>query len=354
MIRAIQSPIAGWTKTEDGKGFMTGEGYRLDEPVLRRICQYNRVPADLIKVDQKHGTNLTQQVLELVMGNKVPTVTVDDVKGQILSTIDPRRSWVPDEIFIDMDLDRMILNAGIDAGSQENNSGAMRKKTYTFISNDDDPEYQFMGDVFKKQLIIERQAEGGLLVTFGLLRQICTNGSMTNERAFRKQFKSVEIGGADVQNWIQLLGQKVLELPLSGYLHEMWTDNHGEMLKASVQDYLGMKNTLKKVTDENVADLLFPVSPIEEHYGNQGIDIYKLTRSQRDTIPSGVTYYDSFNFLTNGIKAKGDDIELGEKIEVASWTKPSRLDKLRNSSVAYKGMPHFSPEQIHRLAGDKF
>lgn len=353
MVRAIQSPVAGWKRTEDGQAFLTGEGFRLEDPVLSRICQYNRVPTALINVDHKHGTNLTQEVLGLVMGNKVPTITVDDQNGQVYSTIDPRREWIPDEIFLDMDLNKMLLSSGIETECEDKASRANRKKTFTFISNDDDSRYQFMGDVFKKQLIVERLDEGGLLITFGTLRLICTNGAMANDKAFRKTFKTVEIGATDVQNWVQMLGRKVLELPLNGYLHELWTDNHGEMIKASVGDYLGMKNTLKKVTDEDVANLLFPEAPITEHYERQGIDIYKLTRSQRDTIPSGVTYYDSFNFLTNGIKAK-ENLELGEKIEVASWTRPSRMNKLRNSSVPYQGMPHFSLEQIHRQAGDKF
>ena len=353
MVRAIQSPVAGWKRTDDGQAFMTGEGYRMEDNVLKRICQYNRVPTALIDVDHKHGTNLTQEVLGLVMGNKVPTVTIDDQNGQVYSTIDPRREWVPDEIFIDMDLDRMLLDTGIEADCEDKTHGATRKKTYTFISREDDPQYQFMGDTFKKQLIIERLDEGGLLITFGTLRLICTNGAVTNERAFRKTFKTVELGATDVQNWVQLLGHKVLELPLSGYLHELWTDNHGELLKASVQDYMGMKNTLKKITDGDVADLLFPMTPIEQHYEAQGIDVHKLDWAQRSSIPSGVTYYDSFNFLTNGIKAQGDNLELGEKIEVAGWTKPSRLAKLKNDMLSYKGAPYFSPEQIHRLAGDR-
>ena len=353
MIRAIQSPVTGWKKTDDGTAFMTGEGYRLEDNVLNRICQYNRVPTKLIEVDRKHGTNLTQEVLGLVMGSKVPTITVDDQNGQVYSTIDPRREWVPDEIFLDMDLNNMLLSSGIEAECEDKASRANRKKTFTFISNNDDPQYQFMGDTFKKQLIVERLEEGGLLVTFGTLRLICTNGAVANDKAFRKTFKSIEIGGSDVRNWVQLLGQKILELPLSGYFHELWTDNQGEMLKASVQDYMGMKNTLKKITDGDVADLLFPMAPIEQHYEAQGIDVHKLDWAQRSSIPSGVTYYDSFNFLTNGVKAK-EDLELSEKIDVAKWTVPSKLKKVKNNTIAYKGMPYFSPEQIHRLAGDRY
>ena len=354
MLKVIESPISNWTRTEDNK-LMTNSGYQIGEDVLSRMCKWNRVPTALIDVDQKHKTGLTEQVLGLTFGTKIPELVVDDQTNKVISYVAPKYQWVPDEVFIDMDFNKWLLDSGHEVQEEEKVHGAARQKTYTFLSKDNDPNYNFMGDVFKKQLIIERAEEGGINITFGLLRLVCTNGMVVNEKMFRKQFKQVTLGNEALRTFIPQFAQQLADMSLSQYLHDLWTDRNGNMIKASVQDYLGMKNTLKAITDEDNADLMFPVEPIKSHYMSQGIDIDRLTFSQRDTIPAGVSYYDSINFLTHGVKAKeGGELTLEEKLKVSNWSRPSRVNKLKNSAISYKGQPYFSPEQIHRQAGDRF
>lgn len=354
MLEVIQSPISGWTK--DSGGFnVTAEGYHIEDDVLERMCKWNRVPTSLLDVDRQHQLALTQQVLGLVFGNKIPELVVDTDKNRVLSYIAPKHGWVPDEVFIDMDFDKWLLDSGFNVQGEEKVFGASRRKTYTFLSNDTDPNYNFMGDTFKKQLIIERMPEGGIAITFGLLRLVCTNGMTVNEKMFQKNFKQVQLGNEALRAFIPQFAASVANMSLAQYLHDLWTDSEGNMLRASVGDYIGMRNTLKSITDEDNADLMFPMQPIEQHYESQGININKLTYSQRDMIPAGVSYYDSFNFLTHGVKAKETgELDLGEKLKVANWSRPSRINKLKNSSIAYKGQPYFSPEQIHRQAGDVY
>lgn len=352
MLKVIEAPVQNWTQNEAGKR-VTGGGYELNDNVLKRMCQWNKVPTDLLNVDAKHHTDITKQVLGLTFGDKAPSLVVDGETNKVLSYVNPKSQWIPDEVFIDMDLNRMLLDSGHEFEEEDKAYGAGRKKTFTFLSKDDDPNYTFMGDVFKKQLIVERLDEGGLLVTFGILRLVCTNGSTANEKMFRKIFHQIRLGDDALRTYIPQFAAQIADLSLSHHLHDLWTDRQGNMLKASVQDYMGMRNTLKAITDEENAELLFPMDPIYNHYDAQGIDIKKLTYSQRDMIPSGVNYYDSFNFLTHGIKAKDGELDLGEKIKVAAWSRPSRLNKIKNSSIDYKGEPFFSEAQIHFQSGDR-
>ena len=77
----------------------------------------------------------------------------------------------------------------------------------------------------------------------------------------------------------------------------------------------------------------------------------KIARPVQAKLPAGVTYFDTFNILTNGIK-RAEEITLKEEIEVGRWARPSYLKQLREADIAFHGRPKFSEAVIQRLKGD--
>lgn len=308
--------------------------------MVEDLCKYHKLPTTLLGIDAKYGLNTTLELLQKQV--KDIDVLVDD-NGKALSVLDPKSTFVTDEEFDEKVEDLKLL---CDFEKDDTRLvGAEKKVTLSFpIAKEND---SFIGDLFQKRLDIVRLPQGGVAMNLGLLRLICTNGCMTMDKEYNHMSRRGMFSIEGLQQFANLLGG----VNLQTYFENLWTKD-GEMLEASVSDFLGMKRTLTQITDKDIADYYFNAEPIEDHYLQQNVDIYKVNDKLRSRMPSGMTYYDAFNVLTNAVK-QAPDSTLQDRIQVASWAKPSRLLQLKQSAISYHGRPYYSEQRIAHLKGDQ-
>lgn len=188
-------------------------------------------------------------------------------------------------------------------------------------------------------------AQGGVYCTAALLRLACTNGMLVADSQYRDLFRKEINEEKMLENF-----QAVMNLNTTEYFQKMFSKD-GKWFEASVADYMGMRQTLINICGKEIADSYFPTAPIFEHYSSQNIQVDKIARPVQAKLPAGVTYFDTFNILTNGIK-RAEGISLKEEIEVGRWARPSYLKQLREADIAFHGRPKFPEAVIQRLKGD--
>lgn len=315
--------------------YATPEGIEVKEKELRDICTYYSVPATLLNIDTRFGTNTLQEVLNSHV-EKVE-ILAEDGMHQVL---DPKSKFVEDKNF------EIIINRFSELTKTEPviSKNSFSKTVEFKIESDSNT---FLSDVFSKSVQVIRLPQGGVALTSKLLRLVCTNGMILPDSQFKSLYRTGNVTDVIASAFVD----NFTGFNIDSYFRSLFHKD-GEPLQASVADYLGMAGTLKEILgdDNDMADILFPTEPIETFYASQGIDLSKISRSLQGRMPSGIDYYSCFNILTNGAKAA--EATLDNHIKVANWAKPSRLLQLKNSEVSFKGMPFFSEVDVKSRMGD--
>lgn len=327
-----------WKKHE-GK-ILSEEDFVIPIAQQEQICKFYSIPGTLLNVDKKFGTSTFLDVLQHVDKAQNMQALVND-DGKILSIIDPKSTYITDTEFDDM-IER-LNKVGLNTTEEQQLEGATRKVHLDINIIDSD---SFLEDVFKRRIMVERLASGGCYMSLDLLRLACTNGMLMSD----KQFQSISRNKPFDDSTLTTYMSDMHAFSLKGYLENLWYKN-GKMIQASVADFYGMRKTLADVVDSEVAELYFPTAPIEEHYAAQDIDVKEINNNLRSRMPAGVTYYDCFNILTNGVK-QAKEYTLEDQIRVATWCKPSRIQQLKQSDISFSGVPHYDANLIKALKGD--
>lgn len=323
-------------KRADG-GYQTPEGLLMTDKELKDVCGFYKIPATLINVD---NTFKTQTLLDVVRV-AAPKVQIIEQDGMI-QVLDPKSNFVSDEEF-NLIIEQAQEKTGLEFTVDDKRKGIARRISFKTKPTDTD---SFVGDVFEKSIAIERLPQGGINLSTALLRLVCTNGMILPDA----QYKSLIRSGLVDAPVLTAFSDAVKNFNVDEYFKNLFFKN-GEALHASVSDYLGMKQTLKGITDgDDLAEILFPMDGIKQFYEAQGISLDGLSRATLNKLPSGLRYYEAFNILTHG--AKSADKTLENEIRVASWCRPSYLSQIKNSDVVFKGMPHFDSLAIKERMGD--
>lgn len=326
------------TKTQDWKkqgdfNYETAEGVRFDEPALKKVCEYYGIPGTLLNVDKKFGTDTFGQVAK-VHAPTIKYVITDEGNVQVL---DPRSVLMSDEDYNSA----LEIAAELSGITPKQITPNLAKFELPALDSDD-----FMGDVFKRSFSIERLPQGGVSLATNLLRLVCTNGMTIPDSQYKSLIRSAKLDKTLVGAFWDAVGN----FDVDGYFKALFFRD-GSPVMASVSDYFGMHDTLARLTDDpDFADLLFPKDPIKEFYQAQNIELGKMARTNLNRLPSGIDYYQCFNILTNG--AKQAERTLENELKVADWCRPSRLNQIKASDLAFTGMPHFDIETIKSRMGD--
>ena len=336
-MQQVRTNINKWEK-KDGM-VVTAEGYKLSEEQVGAQCDFLRVPKTLLNIDKEYNLDTTLQVLRAASVGE-EKLLVDD-NGEVLSVLDHRSTFMEDDQFFETL--KLVGDASVDAPCEVHKKGAAIRATYTLgeVSTD-----TVLGDVFHRQIIVERKPEGGVYVGTGLLRLICTNGCQVADKEYRQLYRN----GVNTETFSHLMST-IKSMDVTDYFSRLFSNN-GKWIEASVADYMGMRKTLSDIVGNEVASEFFPVAPIYDHYKAQNIEVNKMSRTIQQKLPAGVTYFDAFNIMTNGCKRAADTIKLSDEIEVANWARPSKLKQLRESDIQHHGMPQFPKQLIQRLKGD--
>lgn len=321
-----------WHPSDSG---YTVNGLFIPASMMPSVLSYSGLPETLHRIDSKYKTHTSLDVLQKI--EATPEFLVDN--NEIVSVIDPKSCYCFNDDYYEL-ISKFETILGIKGSTISRKSSQLRTE-FTLS----DSENNFFNDIFDKKIIIDRLPQGGVLFTIGLLRLVCTNGMMVPDSQYKSLVRSLPndyqpIVFTDLAN----------HFDVNSYFTSLFTKN-GVPLMASVADYLGMMDNLSKLTDSDTASYFFPLEPIERHYSAQGIDIEHLSRSSLSKLPSGVTYYNAFNILTNGIKLV-NDISIKDELEVSKWIVPSKLSSMKLTDISYQGVPKFDEVLLHSLMGD--
>ena len=336
-MKIVKTNIQGWSKNSEGN-YVTGEGYNLTSNQVQDQCNYLGVPTSLLNIDKSFGTNTTLDVLKAASNGK-QKLHLNDDESEVLAVMDHRSTFMSDDKF-----DSMVdtyKKAGYEEVNMAISKGNIRATFNLPVSDKDN----VLGDVFRKQIVMERMAQGGIYVSAGFLRLACTNGMLVADKEYRKLFRNA-VKDTDVDGIFSLTAGSSVE----EYFRKLFSNN-GKWLEASVADYMGMRKTLSDIIGPDAASESFPTMAIEEHYLDQNIDINKISRQLQYRLPAGVTYFDAFNFMTHGVK-KAEDLTLEQEISIGKWARPSYINQLRDTDVSFHGKPKFTQALIDHLKGD--
>lgn len=302
---------------------------------INNVMKFYGIPQSLKGVDKKFNTNVLHQVIEAA----APTldVIVDSDRIQVL---DPRSSFMEDEEFSQL-VDMSQEVSGAEAVIV--NEGFQKKATIQLADKDTD---SYLGDVFKRSWSVVRRAEGGLSFSTDILRLACTNGMVIPDKQYSGFIRSSKADHLFVTSFHDAAS----EFSVDKYLQSLFTHN-GEQIPCSVADMWEMHSCLASLTDDDTADVLFPIQTVSEFYAEQAIELSNLSRKYLDKLPSGFTYYQALQILTNGAKLMAEKT-IDNEIKVASFCKARRVHQMKDVDLHFEGSPSFSLAKIHSLMGD--
>lgn len=337
-VKVIESDFSQWTKKNSD--LITEGGIKFEASKRKTLCAAYSVPATLIGIDNKYKTDTLTEVLNLVIKDPVKLLINED-NNDVLSVINPNSVFIDDNTF-DSFIQDTEKAVGIKAIVSTNTAG---EKFATFPIEIEDKD-NFFGDVYQKRIILTRLNCGGLALDTSMLRLICTNGAMVADKQFRSVSRKAVFSDAEVRKYTSDL----LALKIADYMKSLWTYK-GELIQASVADFMEMNTFLSKNVDPDTADLFLPTAPIEKFYEDQQIDLSTLPLSLKSKLPSGLDFYSCYNILTNGIKKAGV-LERQQEIAMADLARPSRIHQISQTNIMVKGKPQFDQKKVKELMGD--
>lgn len=306
------------------------------ESQFKNIEKFYGIPATLRSVDKKFKTDTFRSVLEVA----APTLQVMVSDSNDVQVLDPKSVFLQDNEF-----DQLIDLAEHTSGIQARRSTNKFQKSATIQLKDKDTD-SFLGDVFLRSWTITRRAEGGLSFSTDLLRLACTNGMVVPDKQFSGFIRNAKVDQAYLTGFHDMADG----FSVDDYLRSLFTHN-GEPVPCSLADLHEMHDCLQDLTKDDLADMLFPIASVEDFYASQNIDTTKLARKYLDKLPTGLTYYQALNILTNGAKSMVAKT-IDNQIRVARFCQPKRLQNMKDVDLHWQGMPTFSSAQVSSWMGD--
>lgn len=317
--------------TKDLTKEFTFDGLSLSKTQVKNLGKFYGIPEALHNVDKKFGTSTFNEVLCAA----TPTIEVLVENNQV-QVLDPKSRFMDDTEFLSL-----IDSSGFQP--EIKSEGFQKTATVKLDAKDSD---SFLKDAFSRRWHITRRAEGGVSFSTEIVRLACTNGLTIPDKQFSGFIRNAKVDTA----YISGFNDSAEAFDVDAYLKGMFTVN-GEPVSCSVSDMLEMHKCLSDLTQDDVADMLFPIPTIEAFYANQNIDISKLSRKFLEKLPSGLTYYECLNILTNGAKSMVEPT-IDNQIKVARFCTPKRMSALKDVDLVFQGAPRFNKEQIHSWMGD--
>lgn len=308
------------------------DGLTLSPAQVKNLGKFYGIPEALHSVDKKFGTSTFHEVLQAA----TPTLEflVENDKVQVL---DPKSKFLDDTEFLSL-----IESSGFTPDIET--KGFQKTATVKLASKDSD---SFLKDAFSRQWTITRRAEGGLSFSTEIIRLACTNGLTIPDKQF-----SGFIRNANVDNtYISGFHNSAESFDVDSYLKGLFTVA-GEPVQCSVSDMMEMHKCLADLTQDDIADMLFPITSVTDFYANQNIDVKTLSRKYLEKLPSGLSYYEALNILTNGAKSMIEP-NIDNQIRIAKFCTPKRMSAMQNVELVFQGAPRFNRDQIHSWMGDR-
>ena len=207
-------------------------------------------------------------------------------------------------------------------------------------------------DFYKKQIILSRLPQGGVSLNSSVLRLACTNGMYVRSKDLSFQSRVNLLQASDFQSILL----QIQSMDIQKFFHSLFF-NKGKLLPASVSDFMDMSHTLSTIlsksieTPASLVDSYFPIQPIFDFYAAQDIDITTINSKLRSRMPSGLSYFEVFNFLTNGVK-RASNLSLSDMLDVSKYASPAKIRQLNDSFVNFSGAPSFDEKLVKTCMGD--
>jgi hypothetical protein len=301
------------------------------------IQKFYGIPATLHNVDKNFHTHTFRDVLEAA----APTIDVL-VKDNVVQVLDPKSRFMEDEEF-----NSLITMAeevtGKTPKAVKQTSKFQKQAVITLDATDKD---SFLGDVFARSWTVTRRAEGGISFSTDITRLACTNGLVIPDKQFSGFMRKPKIETAVLSSF----HDNAVAFSVEDYLKSLFMHD-GNPVPCSLADMLEMQKCLAEIADEDLSEMLFPVAQIKEFYGAQGIEVDKLARKYLDKLPTGLSYYQVLNILTNGAKSMAEKT-IDNQVRVARFCQPKRMKNMKDVDLHWEGMPTFSMAEIHLMMGD--
>lgn len=321
-------------KTKDLDANFQLDGLSL-EGQFGNIEKFYGIPATLHNVDKKFKTRTFRDVLEAA----APTLDIL-VKDSAIQVLDPKSVYMEDDEF-----NSLISMAEEVSGEQASVTEGNFQKQATIKMADRDTD-NFMGDVFSRTWTVTRRAEGGLSFSTDIIRLACTNGMVIPDKQFSGFIRSAKADHAFLTGF----HENAASFSIDDYMKSLFLHN-GTPVPCSLADMIEMHQCLAQLTQDDLADILYPLERVREFYAEQDIDTTKLARKYLDKLPTGLSYYQALNILTNGAKAMADKT-IDNQIKVARFCRPTKMKSMKDVDLHWEGMPRFSNAQIHSMMGD--
>lgn len=321
-------------KTKDLDANFAFDGLSL-EGQFGNIQQFYGIPATLHTVDKKFGTHTFRDVLESAATTL--DVLVEDNNVQVL---DPKSKFMVDDEF-----DQLIETSEEIAGIKAETHKSRFQKQAVFKLKDNEGD-TFLDDVFSRTWTVTRRAEGGISFSTDIIRLACTNGMVIPDKQFSGFIRSASVDTAFLSNF----HDNAVGFSVDQYLKSLFIHN-GKPVPCSLADLIEMQACLQKLTDDDLANVLFPVAQVQDFYAAQNIDTTKLARKYLDKLPTGLSYYQALNILTNGAKSMVDKT-IDNQVKVAKFCQPKRMQNMKDVDLHWEGIPMFTDAQVHLMMGD--
>jgi hypothetical protein len=319
-----------------------GADYTIDGLSLQKqiptIGKIYGIPSTLHNVDEKFKTNTFRDVLMAASEGTLHCI-VEDNKIQVL---DPKSTFMEDEQFDELiSLTERITGAEI----VQTKHGFQRSATVKLKDKDTD---HYLGDVFSRNWKVTRRAEGGLNFNTGIVRLACTNGMAVSDAQF-----SAFLRNSTKVDQAYLLGfhDNAEGFSIESYLQSLFAPG-GVELPCSIAEMMEMHKCLKDLTNDDLANMLYPIEAVKDFYTAQDIDISKLARKYLEKLPTGLTYYQALQILTHGAKQMADKT-IDNEIKVARFCAPPRMKAKQTVDLQFQGAPIYSQSQLQFWMGDQ-
>lgn len=240
-------------------------GMPVTKSAVKDLCAQRKVPYGLFAFQERTPIEIIDPIFKS-LGDLKAVIKDDEVK----SFVHPSKEFVSDE-----------------------NLALIEEKVQALEL----PDFSLFGfDTFSSKGKVTRPLTGGVNISLGITRLVCSNGATVFHPACSTSY-------ADMPN-LTVTGnalEKLKEFTPEEYLNSVFGDK-SQLRPASVLDLKSI--ALASELPEDELSLYFPLSLVREHYAQKGYDIDKLSTKTLSQLPAGVTFYDAFNFLTYVISHK--------------------------------------------------
>jgi len=287
------------------------EGCQLTDEQIKMFCAVMCIPYTIYQFDIKYGSDLMSTALKAV--SIKPSIIQEN--NRVLAVVPKGRT------FVDLNhLESFSRRVFPDLTFNTVNDS-------TLVSRPIKCKDLVVGDVFYKEIQISSRFDGGLNLNLNLVREICTNGCMIHERGLTQSFSTSQVNKDSVINFIN----RINKFDFTAYIRSKMFDSDGA-IPADLNSLLLFYEFLHNKQKSGINCIFLNV---REKLDNMGVDICKVSLSERKAYKLDISYYDLFNILT--ADCRGNQLSLSDKIQVGNFIKlaPRRqhISKVLNTRI---------------------